>query len=472
MRFSLALVLLATLTVTLSRAGDPRPSSVAARSRLTNETAARETPASQRASGSVSIYDPDPRHIWNRVHAAFFVRDDLPGTELVPDALDPPFWYHTTYLLTEPSHGQALRVLDEFLQTHAENLIHDPLKRVLLQRDLWAVFDWSANRASGYEKQRQELQEKLAEILHRLALTPDQIAALPDNYAQAVASADFAKEYDPQHRERAFLPSDLFDPQGSWVELTGPGKPLPVAEQHDSFFGGRSSFHILLRLPAGRKATFDYLKTLWNAPGSGAQHSSPKFSPIEDEAPNPDLPQLPAGSEVALIRQLNLFDNRGKMTLSPIIESVQIRVYRSIAPSTSPAVGVDQMVEKSGQDSYAIRLSRQFLFAGQSGGLKAALPDERDFTLFGGGGPDEGSPGHYATLASYHPVVKACVLCHQEVGVQALRSRARLMKPNPLQTDGTTAATGPRWPQDSRVLSWKQSQESWRLLNAYLKPAQ
>src|ERR1700733_5106628 len=129
MRFSLALVLLATLTVTLSRSGDPRPSSVAARSRLTNETAARETPASQRASGSVSIYDPDSRHIWNRVHAAFFVRDDLPGTELVPDALDPPFWYHTTYLLTEPSHGQALRVLDEFLQAHAENLIHNHLKR-------------------------------------------------------------------------------------------------------------------------------------------------------------------------------------------------------------------------------------------------------------------------------------------------------------------------------------------------------
>ncbi len=308
------------------------------------------------------------------------------------------------------------------------------------------------------------------EVLHRLALTPEQIGSLPDNYAQAIASGQFAKEYDPEHRDRAFLPPDLFEPQGSWVKLEGRGKPLPVAEQHDSFFSGRSSFLVFLRLPRGRKATLDYLKVLWNSPMPSVP--SPHFSPLQDEAPNPSLPELPGGTQVALVRQMTLFDNQGKLTATPITESVQMRVYRSVTPNAVPAVGIDQMITKSGQDSYAIRLSRPLLFANQSGGLKAARPDERDFTLFGGGGPDEGSPTHYASLATYHPVVKACVMCHREVGLQSLRTLGRLQKPNPLQQDLPAEAFGSRWWQDARVLSWKQSQNDWRLLSGYLESAQ
>jgi hypothetical protein len=450
MRFSVAVMLLALLTATLSGTGAPRP-------------------AAESSSATVAIYDPDPKQIWNRLHATFFVREDMPETRLLPDALDPPFWYHTTYLLEPSSHNKALHVLDEFLQTHAENLIHDAVKRALLQRDLWAVFDWSAKRAPGYETEKRELQSRLQEILRRLALTPEQIVSLPDNYAQAVASGEFAKEYDPEHRERAFLPPDLFDPQGPWVELEGRGKPLPVAEQHDSFFDGRSSFLVFLRLPGGRKATFDYLKTLWNS--AAPLSTTPHFSPLQDDAPNPDLPQLPAGTQVALIRQLTLFNDHGGLDASPITESVQIRVYRSVAQSPVPAAGIDQLVEKSGQDFYAIRLSRPLLFAKKAGGLKSALPDDRDFTLFGGGGPDEGTPAHYASLAAYHPVVKACVMCHREVGLQSLSTRGRLLKPNPLQQDLPAEASGPRWWRDARVLSWKQRQDDWRLLSGYLTSA-
>src|SRR5271166_1581167 len=187
MKFSVAGILFAILTAALFGIRDPRPQS-------------------EISAGTVTIYDPDPSHIWNRLHATFFVREDLPETALLPDALDPPFWYHTTYLLTQPSHRNALRVLDEFLQTHADNLIHDPVKRAILQRALWAVFDWSAGRAAGSEEEKRELQRPLAKVLRRLALTPEQIGSLPDNYAQAIASGEFAKEYDPAHRDRAFLP--------------------------------------------------------------------------------------------------------------------------------------------------------------------------------------------------------------------------------------------------------------------------
>jgi hypothetical protein len=446
MRFSVTWVLLAICTATLFGKGDFHP-----------------TPES--SVQAVAIYDPDVNHIWNRLHATLYVREDLPGTELLPDALDPPFWRHTTYLLAQPSHGKALRILDEFLQTHAENQIHDPVKRAMLQRDLWAVFDWSVKMSPGYEKEKQELQTRLAEVLGRLALSSEQIGLLPDNYAQAVASGQFAKEYDPDHRERAFLPPDLFEPQGPWVELEGPGKALPVAEQHDSFFSGRSSFLIFLRLPGGRKATYDYLKTLWDFPVSKV----PRFSPLGEDSPDPNSPQLPAGTQVVLLRQMTLFDNQGKLVAAPITESVQTRVYRSVSPSTSPVVGIDQMIDHSGQDFYAIRLSRALLFANQAGGLKAALPNERDFTLFGGAGPDEGSPSHYIPLSGYHPVVKACVMCHREVGIQSFRTFRRLLKPNPLQQDLASNVFEPRWWQDARVLTWKQGQDDWRLLHDHFK---
>jgi hypothetical protein len=427
------------------------------------------TSGSDNSARAVAFYDPNPAHLWNRLHATFFIREDL---EQVSDALDPPLWYHTEFLLAEPSHRRTVRILDEFLQTHAENLIQDPLKRAILQRDLWAVFDWSVEKAAypgkpDYANEKRELQTRLAEVLRRVALTPEQIASLPDNYAQAVASGEFAKQYDPEHRDRAFLPPDLFEPRGPWVELEDRGGPEPLAMQHLGQFSRRSSFLIFLRLPGGRKATFDYLQALWIFPKPFVQH--PNFAPDQDFAPNPDLPQFPAGTQVALVRQMTLFDNQGKLVAGPITESVQIRVYRSVARSDAPAFGMDQIIARSGQDFYEIRLSRPLFFAGQSGGLRAVRPDEREFAIFGFPGPDEGQPGHYASLSGYTPVLKECVQCHQNPGVTSLNSLSRLLKPNPLQQDVPKAVSSSRWWQDAETLSWKQDSHDWILLTSYWK---
>lgn len=438
----------------------------------TFQKCAHSTSASDNSAGVVAFYDPNPAHIWNRLHATFFIREDLPGTELVPDALDPPLWYNTRYLLAEPSHRRAVRILDEFLQTHAENLIQDPVKRAILQRDLWSVFDWSVERSRGYngnlgyDTEKQELQTRLAKVLRRLALTQEQIDSLPDNYAQAVAAGEFAKAYDPEHRDRAFLPPDLFEPQGPWVEIER-GKPDPVAEQHVSEFSGRSSFLVFLRLPGGRKATFDYLKTLWDFPRPLIP--SPNNTPGQDSAPNPDLPTFPAGTEVALVRQMTLFDNQGKLVAAPITESVQIRVYRSVARSDAPVAGLEQIIAKSGQDFCEIRLSRPLLFANQSGGLRAVRHDEKEFAMFGFHGPDEGLPGTYGSLAGYPPALQQCVNCHMRAGINSLNSRIRLLKPNPLQQDLPREGFGARSWQDTRSLSWKQSHDDWTLLNNYWK---
>ena len=420
------------------------------------------------APHAVAIYEPNPDHLWNRLHATFFVRDDLPDTKHLPDALDPPLWFHTPYLLSNPSHKYALQVLDEFLQTHAENLIRDPIKRVILQRDLWAVFDWAVERRServgdpAYEKEKRELQTRLAEVLRRIALKPKELAALPNNYAQAVASGEFARQYDPAYRERPFLPADLFEEYGPWVELEDPGSAELVAPQHFSRFSGRSSFLVFLHFPGGRKVAFDYLQALWDFPGpwvltrADAHHR---------QVLNPNVPQFPAGTEVALVRQLTLFDNYGRLVNSPITESV----YREIRKSNDLPASLDEAFVPSGADFCDFELSRSQLFAAKAGGLRALQPGEKDFPKFGASGPDEGRPGQYQTLDYYFPLLKQCDFCHQGAGVHSLNSHVKLLKPHALQKDRHSESSGPQWWQDERTLSWKQSHDDWASLMDFWK---
>jgi hypothetical protein len=146
-------------------------------------TTLREMAVPAAASGSSekagALYDPNPAHIWNRLYDALLIREGPTGAKYGADSLDPLLWPQTKHLLAQPSHERALRVLDEFLQIHAENLIQDPVKRATLRHDLWAVFDWSVYRSSeeeggtSYDKERRELQIRLAEVLRRLALTPE-----------------------------------------------------------------------------------------------------------------------------------------------------------------------------------------------------------------------------------------------------------------------------------------------------------
>src|SRR5208282_844641 len=97
---------------------------------------------SARASDRVSpdestIYDSDPKHLWNRLNETLFLRTAPDGKQYGLNELDVLYWFTTKHLLAEPSHSQAVGLLDEFIQGHGENLVRDPLKRALLQRDLW-----------------------------------------------------------------------------------------------------------------------------------------------------------------------------------------------------------------------------------------------------------------------------------------------------------------------------------------------
>jgi hypothetical protein len=427
--------------------------------------------ASRAASDpGVTVYDPNPSHPWNRLYTALMVREDRSGHIFGIDSLDPLLWSSSDHLLEPKSHRETIRILDEFLHAHAENRIHDPLRRALLIRDLWAVFDWSVARTPDhlggpeYTPEKQELQIRLAEDMRRLALTSQEIASLPDNYAQAVVSGTFAKQYDRAHPERSFLPPDLFDQHGPWIQLGN--WEGPVAPQHTFGVSGRSRFLIYLRFPGGRKAGFDYLRQLWEYPQPWVVDSD---APLQAEI-NPLLPSFPPETEVALVRQMTMFDNLGNLIPAPITESVQIRVYRSILPASSDrAADLNSANSGSRQDFFEIHLDRAQLLNGKSGGLREVARDERDFLLFSAMPIDEiDDPLLSKNWSRVPPILQECAMCHRGAGINSLNSRAALLKPNLLQHDADYELPARWWENDGTIL-WKQNRYDWGLLNGYWK---
>lgn len=436
--------------------------------------------ASESAEKAIALYDSNPAHIWNRLYDVLLLREDPASGRYGEDSLDPLLWLNSEHLLAQPSHQRALRVLDEFLRTHAENQIHDPVKRAILQRDLWAVFDWSVQQNSSYQRapydeEKRELQTRLAEVLRRLALTPEEIASLPANYGQAVASGTFAKEYDPAHPDRAFLPPDLFDSLGPWVCINGNSYfGQTAAIEHLMTFSGRSRFLVFVRLPGGRKATLKYFRTLWNFPQPWVQSD-----PRGQTDVNPDLPSFPAGTQVALLRQVTLFDNRVSLMDAPITESVQIRGYRAITPAGPNGPGMTSLAalgERSGQTFYEIKLSRAQLFANKAGGLRATKPDEIEFSTLRQEGDDvfEWWVMNRSRPGSSEPALQQCAICHSRGGIGSLNSRAHLLKPNGAQLDPNEVhldrpeATTQWWASDNNeTIDWKRDRYDWGLLNGY-----
>jgi hypothetical protein len=425
---------------------------------------------------STTIYDPNPAHLWNRLYAVLLIREDRHGTQFGEDSLDPLLWAESEHLLAGPSHDRALRVLDEFLQAHAENLIRDPVKRALMQRDLWAVFDWSVMRDSvnnQYDNEKREVQVRLAKVLQRLALAPEEIKALPDNYAQAVAAGSFAREFDPSNPQWPFLPADLLDPHGPWAGITpSPELNGGVAKMHIFNLSGRSSFLVFVKLPGGHKATMDYFQALWNFPQPWVQEGN-----SDQATSNPALPSFPAGTEVALVRRMNLFDNQGNLVTSNITESVQIRVYHTITtiPERFFSGRLADTIKNSGQYFYEIKLSRPLLFSAKNGGLRAVGRDEREFSTFQtkGGDPIEGTEpsGRLGSIDEAPLELQHCIWCHSGGGLHSLNSREALLRPNRLQMEPENSDYGSIYWGDESAIDWKQNRYDWGLLNGYWKAA-
>ena len=77
--------------------------------------------AAQYPPAPPAIFNADPHHLWNRTYACLLMRQDNEKVGYGADALDPPLWQGTRYLLTGDSHRDALACLDGFLQSDVEH---------------------------------------------------------------------------------------------------------------------------------------------------------------------------------------------------------------------------------------------------------------------------------------------------------------------------------------------------------------
>ena len=350
----------------------------------------------------MTVYDPEPGHLWNRLHEAIYVRLDGAGAD-EPGELDPLLWQHSPFLEKNERSDRAVAVLDEYIAKRGEKLIADPGKRALLQRDLWALFDAVAPPAGApavREKMetRTQLARRLAAVLPRLALTADEIKALPDNYAEAVAAGKFPKWFDAGR---------LWAADGPWV-LVGNKNEAPLARTHAEFFGGRSAFFVFLRCPDGREQTLKHLADL-QARGANAKPPA-------------------GGVYFALVRQMLLFDAAGRITLSPIVESVQIR----------------------GLGDHELKLSRKELMAGKPSLAPLGPEDrEREYHVFMGRNVGVGRT----------KVLDTCVKCHMP---DRLESHARTFPPFQSLRPALTAST--RDDETTRARRAKWNSYEWGLL--------
>jgi hypothetical protein len=394
---------------------------------LDSPIGAAARPGPQPVQLPVKVYDPNPQHLWNRLHRALWVRTGPDGKEYGHDRLDPLLWLETKHLVEGRSHEQAIEVLDEFLAKRGEKLVKEPLKRAILQRDLWAVFDWAAEPGASVYLPRQPpprraLQLRLAQIIQRLALTSDQIKALPDNYAAAVAGRAFAEQHDADQPERPFLPPDLFQKDGPWVEVEIDNGSVVTASRHALDFGGRSCFRVFLRFPQGHKATVAYFDKLRNFPRPWVL-TRERNQQHDTLVLNAELPQFPVGTQTALVRQMLLVDDTGGIATTPITESVQIRVFRTIHRLMQ--VREQQRETSADQNVYEFTRSRMLLFADKSGGLRPLEPTDKDFTtqlLVHNYDEFELPPDQAAFERRMLPLEQRCIGCHDKPGVYSFQS--------------------------------------------------
>lgn len=419
--------------------------------------------AAEGGPADAAIYDPDPTHLWNRLNESLFLRTAADGKKYGLDQLDILFWHNTRHLLTDPSHHRALAVLDEFIGKHGDNAIQDPLKRALLQRDLWELFDWSAGSGRHPEdaRPRRELQARLAVAIKRLALTTNEIASLPDNYAQAERNPDLVS-----------LPRGLFQKDGAWISV-GINGGDPATPAHVRSFGGRSVFITMLRHPDGRKAAVKYLARLRSfSPMWVFETNSDSTQP--EPAMNPKLPQFPKNTEWALVRRMLVIDTEGRIQPTRIVESIQLRSYLQVPKITGSRLSDFEKLAQA-QRFGEFTMSRR-----RGAALAAVSKGERGFPFvqFMSKGIDlfedsRQSEPWKGSSALQSEVLRSCAGCHASFGpgILSVPTFSRMFSAAPsVQT--TQIADLDLERETILTMEWKQRQYDWGLFQGLQRMAE
>ena len=497
----------------------------------------REGPlrGSLKSDKPLPLYDSNPEHLWNRLFAAFYIRSsELPSRPDYPDdstkldewdwklrsgqlPLGPvvkrieggdafafPAWQKTRYYSEPATFERTGRLLDEFIDTHGERLIDDPLKRAFLQRDLWAVFDhlvaqniarfndpdlaghrstipnYQINTFPGHSDneigpeelqadpariaRRETLCRKLAIIIKRLALPKHTIEALPDNYAAAIGSGRFAAQHDFDPR-CDYLPPDLLTNPDEWVEIDTSAEPLRRNQEEGQqmllvlSIRGRSYYRMFWRFPGGRRAVEEYLDYLQRE-GVDWERTAREGHPVL----KPDLRQIPVGTEAAIVQFMLVPDDRLDPVPTRVVELVHLFVYKNVDGSPDPLTNTGRGLNAT---QYVVR--RRLLFDGlKQGGLDRNADDAPTYRTLINGTRDWGAFGRQQS------VVQTCLHCHMywkhKVGIFSLNSTACYL-PNRMQGVVIPMGSGPirTYSRAKRTARWKARQEDYLRLVEYAR---
>src|SRR5262245_23900188 len=273
-----------------------------------------------------AVYHPDPGDAWNRIFYCLFTRtvktrlsqdfsegapftsaqmmgfpdfrvsaslfERIEGGDGANDPLYPSFFTFAgaAQALMEPRYSMLRTALADAL---GESRDRPALDRALMQGDVWAAFDILSGyrrivgpQGESLDERRSELSPMLARFIRKLALTPEEIKRLPDNYAAASVV----------HR----LP-DLFGTRSEWMEISWFPDRL-----HDDSVHFRRAARVFIKAKSQRANRQAFLNELRE---SGS-----------DRAVGIDA--------VALVIQSMLIDSDGVVVPSPITLEVQQRSFK------------------------------------------------------------------------------------------------------------------------------------------------
>jgi len=236
---------------------------------------------------------------------------------------------------------RVMAALDRFLATPAAVTSMSLPDRVELQLSFWTMFKAWTDEKHEYWFGKADLpgaragfRRKLATAIRAVALTPEQIKSLPDNYDEAVRSAD------------------LFDEKGPWVCVSVADDMMAPMHTHGD--EGRTAFGVFLRLPAGRQAGLDYIRKLADFRPKWIENPEPMTQRVVNEQSvsvptryerllNPEAPQLPEGTAVAVVGRAVAIDTAGKLEATRCTKLVRFRVMKDIPAATAHILNPDNL---------------------------------------------------------------------------------------------------------------------------------
>ncbi|MGI9239473.1 MAG: hypothetical protein ACR2RV_01655 [Verrucomicrobiales bacterium] len=375
---------------------------------------------------SIMIRDASDYREWQKVMGGHVPVGETVGQ----DAVSPLIWRDSRYLIEGDTHARFTRALDQFSALSDEEIEALPdVKRAIMQRHLWALFDWSVELTrdppdpmpAGERRAQTRLQRRLAAQIRRLALSEAQISQLPATLTATGRSGEFPESYDPGDHLKPFFPRDLEEEDGPWVCL-GNHRQLLLAERHSEANRWRSVFRVFVRLPGDREETLAYLEKLstFREPWTTVKQELSLEAWIPSAGSsiglyiNPETPQFPAGTQFALVEQAFLISDAGELVVSPLTNSVQLRAYMRVDPE-DPRNDLRHRTQAFAE----FEIQPREYMRGKAGMRAIGLDEHRYKTWSSRSDLFEG-PGRGA-----NPRLDSCMVCHAGWGIHSVNIRSQ-----------------------------------------------